>query len=276
MSFRIVDTASRRPGKCALSGDNSGPFIDTGKDIKRYGRVYLSVKFFDEPLRNLGYIGPKETEKLKADKESLIELNTFLTSRSDHLEDLLNAVTPYIPEPEPKTVIVKERITRDPTDEEIAKWIKENGADNPVVREASRVEKGSTEEWMRLYGEGKHASYEKPIVEVAEEVEIIQVDNEGPSKNYTLMDQELNLDTILSENVNVINTFLEGKEEDLVAAVIRREWYLSEKNDREVRKGILAKQGYWDEEDDEPLYPVDEDEEDEEETKEEEPLGEEK
>lgn len=260
MSFRIVNTATRRPGKCALSGDNSGPFIDTGKDIRRYGRVYLSIKFFDEPLRQLGYIGPDETKKLETELDTQENYIRNLVEKERTLEQLVEAVSPYIPNPEPEIVKVKERVTRDPTNDEIAQWIKENGADNPVVQEASRVEKGSTEEWNRLYRDN-HAKYDTDStnVEVKEEPEIVEVDNEGPPKVYTLMDQEINIDDILVENIGTINIFLEEKDEEFIAAVIRREYYLAEKNSREVRKGILKANGYWDNEDDSPLYPEDED-----------------
>lgn len=39
----IVETATLPPGYCAVSGRSEGPFIDTGSDTIRPGRVYISL-----------------------------------------------------------------------------------------------------------------------------------------------------------------------------------------------------------------------------------------
>ena len=40
--LRIVEKAEMVPGRCAVSGSPDGPFFDSGVDIQRYGRVYVS------------------------------------------------------------------------------------------------------------------------------------------------------------------------------------------------------------------------------------------
>lgn len=267
--FRIVNTAQRSPGKCAISGDSSGPFIDTGKDVKRYGRIYLSIKFFDEPLRELGYIGPEETSRLSSEIKSALTENVELQGFKEKYEELIEAMLPYVPVPAPKTVEVKKVVPRDPSDTEVEEWIKKHGNNHPAIKAAIGMEKGSTEEWFSLYRD-KHDKPEKLVTtkeqqalntEKAQEEQVPGNDEGGPDKFFTLMDQEVDLDKLLKEPAKTVVSVAEGKPDEFVEALVRREWYIAETKKKSPRKSVLLPLDYWDEEDDVPLYPSDEEEE---------------
>lgn len=261
MSYQIVQTAKLRPGKCIFSGEVTGPFLDTGKNIPRYGRVYISIKNLKLPIRDLGYRSQDEVADLVDDHARLLAEVTRLSAIEEKYLKLIELIEPHLPKPEP---IIQEKIIREvrtPTDEEIEEWIRTYGGTHPAVLRAKRVEKGSTEEWELLYG----AKAKKPIAEKLQdkepleteaEVEDAQVQEEA-SREYLLMGQVINLDEVLSLNVQGVLDYCEGKDEAFIAALVRREWVKSEASGTRIRKGILEPLGYWDDEDDEPLWPED-------------------
>ena len=59
----IVETASLRPGKCVISGETQGPFLDTGETVPRYGRIYISPKWLKQHLTTLGYLDKKDADR---------------------------------------------------------------------------------------------------------------------------------------------------------------------------------------------------------------------
>lgn len=67
--MEIVENAVKPPGKCIVTGDIDGPFIDTGcyaGEIDPY--VYLHVPYVEQAARELlGMVSKEEVEKLKAD-----------------------------------------------------------------------------------------------------------------------------------------------------------------------------------------------------------------
>lgn len=260
---KVTETARRRPGKCALSGETQGPFLDTGQTVPRYGRVYISLKWLEQPLRELGYLKKTDVEELTEENKSLQSEVERLQEVEDAHRELVDSVTPYLPTPEPEVREVKVKVERKPTDEEIAKWIEKNGGDHPVVRNARRVEKGSYEEWSGLYGEsGPQPSPRTPEPDSDEDSEegetSTDASDEGPAKVVTVFDQDVDLDKVLAQNVGDVVSFTEGKGEEFEAALVRREYFIAERDERSVRKGVLEPLGYWDDEDDEPLIPLDE------------------
>lgn len=54
--YKVVDQPLALPGKCYLTGAAgaaSGPYIDTGQDIRGYGAVYYSAQAIEEMYREL-------------------------------------------------------------------------------------------------------------------------------------------------------------------------------------------------------------------------------
>ena len=266
MSMEIVSTPKLRPGKCVLTNDTQGPFLDTGKTIPRYGRIYISVKGLKTALRPLGFLAEDEGNELKEENQALADRIDYLEELKAEYDNLIETLVPHLPQPEPHEVVIKKEVTREPTDIEIAQWIRTHGANHPVIREAGKIEKGSTEEWDRLYRDKKgnlnppSKTQEKPKETPEDKIEPKE-EEEGPDKKVTLLDQEINLEELLKNNVSDITSFCVGKPEDFLARVVEYEWFLAEKNDRDPRKGVLLPLGYW--EDDEPLYPSFDDNDDE-------------
>ena len=266
---QVVKNAKFRPGKCALSNDTQGPFLDTGREIPRYGRVYLSFKWLDEHLRTAGYLSQQQVAELQELVDEVSDKNRKLEEKAQYLDELVNAVLPYIPETDPE-VVEKEVVRhRAPTDDEIAEWIEKSGGNHPVVRRAKAPEPGSAEEWDALYGHRRDVKPEKKVqYRQQDETEVTdepggdpdETHDEGPSRYYELHDQQIDLDEVLKQNVSDIAQFAEDKDEDFKDALVRREYFLARQGARHVRKGVLAPLGYWDEEDDEALIPDDEEE----------------
>lgn len=260
---KVVPTAARRPGRCAISKETQGPFLDTGKDIPRFGRVYLSFRWLEPMLRNnehLNFIPETEVEELREQVREAKEREAAAEERAEDFDALIEAVTPYLPESETEVQEVEVVRHRKPTDEEIQHWIQQNGGDHPAVRRARRPEPGSTEEWYALYG-GKAPTQPAPTVSPPPSTEVSEeepTEEAGPSKTFEVHGQDVDLDEVLSLNVKDIGNFAADKSEEFQAALVRREFHLAQQNEGRVRKGVLDPLGYWDDEEDEPLIPLDE------------------
>lgn len=243
---QVVETARLRPGRCAVSAETRGPFIDTGKSVPRYGRIYLSVAWVKTRLRDAGYLD----EKTEADPEinDLQDRVSELEETEAKYNNLLDIVSEFVPTPEPEVQEVEVQVARKPTDDEIADWIRNYGADNKVVQSAKRVEKGSTEEWFSLYGDKVAVTPQ----EVAEEVHQEPIHPDEPMQLFSVHDQEVDLDVVLDQNVENVLTFSEDKGEGFPAALARREVFVAEREGRKPRKGVLAPLGFWNEETGEP------------------------
>ena len=251
----IVPTAKLRPGKCVLSGETQGPLIDTKRDLPRYGRVYVSLRWFDNILRDAGYIKGEEVEQLRAQLKDYHEEVESLRSVEADFNSLLETITDYLPQPEAEIVEREVSVPRAPTDEEIETWIAERGGAHEAVQKAKIPDKGSTEEWFRIYGNPRDPKPAREEVTSESKTEEVKPDD-GPDKIVELYEQQVDLDKVLAENIDTIQEFLEGKPEYFIEAIVRREWHLAEHLGRKVRKGVLEPLGYWDSEDG-ALYPDD-------------------
>lgn len=249
MRLKVVETARRAPGKCALTGSSSGPFLDTGKELPRYGRIYFSLHMLKPLLRDVGFYYEEEVAELNerlAQAEKEVERLTEV--ENDHTQ-LVDAVKGYI-EVEPEVHVEVRREVRKPTDEEVEAWIEQFGADHPAVQRAKKPVKGSTEQWFRLYG-NKGKQFAAPTEESEEEPENENSESEEDEGRFVeLHEQKVDLDKILAENVKTVVEFAEGKDPEFEKALVRREFILSEGN---PRKGVLQALGYWDE--DGPIHP---------------------
>ena len=247
----VTNTARHRPGKCAISGDTQGPFIDTKRDIPRFGRIYLSLSHLDNVLRKNGYLKQEDVEEIREQNGQYQAEIQRLTDIELDFNSLREIMKDYIPDPEPEVIEREVKVPRAPTDEEIEEWIKTRGGDHEAVRTAKAPEKGSSEEWFSIYGDPREQQKTSSPVEKAApgttalERESEDENDDGPPKVVEFYEQNVDLDKILSENVGTIAEFLDGKPEDFVEAVVRREFYLAEMMEREPRKGVLSPFGYW-------------------------------
>lgn len=256
MAGKITETARLRPGKCVLSGDTQGPFLDTGRDIQRYGRVYISMKWLHPLISEYGYLSIKEAESLTEERSKLLEENESLETIADKFHELIDTLTPYLPKP--KTTVVEKpvRVERAPTDEEIEAWISVHGAEHPVVRKAQTMEKGSTEEWNKLYRD--NAARRKPNPSNVPAPKLSKEDpprTDEETSTFELMGTEIDLDEVLSENIKTILTYCEEKPDEFIEALVTRELQIAKRVSRQPRKGLLDPLGYWDEDEDESIVP---------------------
>ncbi len=92
----LVDDAKKRPGKCLVSRDIEGPFIDTGCWAREHDPyLYLSVRWVEEQAVNLlGMVPAKEVEErfagleaqLKEQGEKLAALECFEEAVAEYAE----------------------------------------------------------------------------------------------------------------------------------------------------------------------------------------------
>ncbi len=85
---RIVEHATEPPGKCCLTGDIDGPFVDTGKDIVDPGnlsltyRLYIHLPYLLELGRRFGnLVDAEDQEELESQLESLSAAFEALTQK---------------------------------------------------------------------------------------------------------------------------------------------------------------------------------------------------
>jgi len=253
---KIVPTARLRPGKCVLSGDTQGPFLDTGNNLPRYGQVYISIKWLKPALVDSGIILEEDGTELKAKLEALESERAKLLEEVEEYRNLISVIEPHLPKPPTEVVERKVIHLRAPTDEEIEKWIAENGATHHVVRNAQAPEKGSSEEWQKLYNTKKDKPVTDDDLEQLSQELSKELEPSGPTKVVELFGQQLDLDKILSENTKTIADFCQEKPDSFIEALVRREFYLAEVKSKDPRKGVLEPLGFWDNEG--PLYPEDE------------------
>lgn len=96
MEPKLVDEAKRRPGKCLVSRDIEGPFIDTGCWAREHDPyLYLSVRWVEEVATDLlGMVPAKEVEErfagleaqLKEQSEKLAALERFEEAAAEYVE----------------------------------------------------------------------------------------------------------------------------------------------------------------------------------------------
>lgn len=95
MDPKLVDQATNSPGKCLVSRDTEGPFIDTGCYAMHHNPyLYLSVRWVKEIARDLlGMVPAEEVEgQLNAMREAVEEQN----QRIAELTRFEEATTEYI------------------------------------------------------------------------------------------------------------------------------------------------------------------------------------
>lgn len=100
----LVQTAALAPGVCFLSGDHNGPFLDTGKDVRGLGRVYLSLKALGPLLRECGWVELHEVETELALVTDYQDQLAAGERAQEAYAQFVEAVSPLLPTPEPVIV----------------------------------------------------------------------------------------------------------------------------------------------------------------------------
>lgn len=100
VAAKITETAQLSPGRCLVSGDYNGPFIDTGQSFRGYGRVVLAVKAIAPLMRELGWVPLEEVEAQRAEAQSLREKVTEIEDKAEAYDSMLKSLEPFLPERE--------------------------------------------------------------------------------------------------------------------------------------------------------------------------------
>lgn len=248
---RIVKNAEQSPGKCLVSGDNDGPFLDTGRNLKFYGRVYLALRHIEPYLEKAGYLHGTKVSALRGQLREAGEELEELRDTVAELKGLRDAVEAFVRKPEviEKQVPVYE--TRQITHADVEKYINER----PYILEKYRpAEPGSIDEWNRLYREdpasptigpsedAAPAGPEAPPTsapggEPAADDEPLSVGEEDQEREIEVDGVTIDLDEVLAQNVQTIVDYAEGHPA-LCLALARREERTTPKG--EPRKTVLA------------------------------------
>lgn len=236
---RIIQNAQAAPGTCLLSGDNEGPFIDTGRNVRQLGgRVYISLKHLAPLLRQHGWRDDKDTEGLREQAASLAEDVQRLTEVAKNHEALVAAVAAFVPDPEPVERVVTRTEVRDPTDEDIQRFLTNNPR---VLRSLQPAERGSSEEWNSLY-RPKSAPQADPVTVEPEAPPTSDGDADGdaagPPSKVEVLGTTVDLDEVLSLSVDDILDYAEGHLA-LAAPLLEREEFLRGKAGKEPRKTLV-------------------------------------
>lgn len=258
--MRVVDKPKTAPGRCLVSSDARGPMLDTGRDVRRYGRVYIALDALRRPLEANGWLNPENAQKLRDSEKAAREKAELLQDRADDYEDLLqrlaDAVGDFLPQPEPEVVTKTREIPRNPTEGEIEDWL-ERHPDHPMLKRRRPLEPGSQEEHSRLYGspyDRRRQDHSRNLARKrAENTKAQQAvdptieQDHGPSeeqKHVELHGQNVNVDELLSEKVSTIVSFCNGQPQEFREAVVNRELELADKASRKARKGVVEGLGF--------------------------------
>lgn len=283
---KIVQTAQHRPGGDFLTGEDRGPFLDTGLSVgrgkARYGHhIYLSLKHLAPVLRDEGWLTPEDVEdlveRLEALQEQVDELQPKVIAYQNLVETLQEHVEPRVEVRE--KVVAKQRA---PTDEEIEQFISANRS-----RLLNRIETvaGSEDHYRLVYAGHGYLSGERtprvtPTTVKSEPAGPEPVNKADPDDNrllttaehdaaypandpsvYELQGQAVRLDEVLKGNTKEILAFAEGHPDDFHEALVTREYELGELKGRpHPRKGVIEGLGYEFEAEDESDEESDEDE----------------
>jgi hypothetical protein len=237
---RIVKNAEQSPGKCFVSGDNEGPFLDTGRNVKFYGRVYLALKHIRPYLQQAGYLHEDDVKNLKDEHGQALVEALALREEVEHLRALRDAVAGFVAKPEivEKQVVVYE--TRDVTDEDVARFVQQHPR---VLEKFKPSEPGSVDEWNDLYRPEAQRPESTPeaTTPAGPEAPPSSASGGGPEADEPAAEIEVqgtavNLDEVLAQDVNTIVDYAAGHPE-LGVALAEREEYTKPKG--APRKTVL-------------------------------------
>lgn len=225
MTVQIVERAQITPGKCFISGDFNGPFIDTGVDIRGRGRVYLALKHFAPVLRDAGWVHEDEVADDIARAEELTDTATELVEKAALADTFIETIAPLLPAPEPivKQVPVKDRAVvreRDRLLEVVAQ-----------LEEAVAQRDGK----IRLMAEAQ-ANAEAPPTS---ETEGSGDSEAGEAVTVEVAGQEVNVDELLARSAKDVIAVAEGWDVTQRWVVAERERELAEAEGRKERVTVV-------------------------------------
>lgn len=258
--MRITDKPKTAPARCLVSSDGRGPMLDTGRDIRRYGRVYIALDALRRPLEANGWLNPEHAEELRNEaakaRQEAEQVKEYADAYHDLISRLSDAVSDLFSEPEPQVVTKTREVTRAPTHEEIEDWLDSN-PDHPILRRRRPLEPGSQEEHSKLYGspiDRRKQDHQKNLARKRAETKKTQQSTDptieqdhGPSeeqKHLDLHSQSVNVDELLSEKVNTIVAFCDGQPQEFREGVVNRELELADQAGRKARKGVIEGLGF--------------------------------
>lgn len=253
---QIVDSAQRKPGGDLLTGESTGPFLDTGIDIGSgrgsYGnRIYLSIRHLEPLVDQLGWLSKDKADTLKAEVEYLKERNAHLEAVEDQYHSLIHLVSPHIPPRVVEKEVIRE-VPRDMTEDEVRVYVRKHGAE--LLREQHKTR---DEQYRATYTGHGYLSGDRTLRKKAKPAEIApeELSIEGSSEGsetkqyepatYPLHGQTIVLDDLLKMATKKVLEVVEGNDEEFVEAVVIREYELADiKGNPHPRKGLIEALGY--------------------------------
>lgn len=247
----IVEHPQAAPGVCFLSGDNEGKMIDTGRSVQGTGRIYLSLKHLGPLLRANGWTDQDDSAGLLYENECLERAADELQGEVLKFRRLLEVIQEFVPEPEPVERQVLKVEVREPTDEDVAKWVR----DHPhAIERFKPAVRGSIDQWNEIYRpDAVKSSRKAALALVEQEAPPTSDSSEGeapaapdpaaaPPRLFEEQGTELDLDDVLSHNVQTIEAFAEGHSQGFREALAARERWLAGqpgREDKPARKTVL-------------------------------------
>lgn len=239
---KLVEHATAKPGRCAVSGTSSrGPFIDTGLHLRGFGVIYIAVRALETAMRAAGWMPEQHVKAILADAEATAREAEALRADAQRWREVRDLLAQVMPKPDP---IVNERVTRvprDPTAAEIATFLERN----PSFLEAHKPARpGSAREWEQLYNSPPGKSPRPFVEEHGAEPEpgdgrlMPHREDEVP-REITIHDQVVDLDHVLDANLSDIGAWADGKDAAVLEALVARERWRAQVAEKEPRKGVL-------------------------------------
>jgi len=86
----VVDHPSQFPTNCIGCTSQTGPMLDTHREIDGYGRIYVCSRCAKNHARIFGFVDGKRLDELEAAADSLVEKNRQLESYADQIVKVTN------------------------------------------------------------------------------------------------------------------------------------------------------------------------------------------
>lgn len=243
----VEDRARSAPAKCVISGSGDGPIINTGRQFQDgppKGTIYVAPRSISRALDEIGWLAPKSADALK---ERVEAAEQELAEQTEELESLrpiaeaLRGLEMFEREVEVKEV--ERVVVRDPEPDEIRAFVEEN-PDHPLVQHLAKPERGSLEEWQKLYGpKGPRSRAQQRADEAAEQRKATKAQSEvdrstvnpnveakhdeespdAPQRYVSLHGQKVDLDEVLEGTVKEVEAYAEGHPAEFRRALLARE-----------------------------------------------------
>lgn len=221
----VVPTAQLAPGVCFISGDNNGPFIDTGISIPRRGRVYLSLKAVGPFMRAAGWVPEAEVHEALAAIDERIDGIESVVAEAEKYRAIAERLTPLLPQPEPEV-------------REVAVF-----KDARVAAQNEQL-RAKVRELTAALGEAQAAATKTAASPDTTSEGSAPVSGEpAPSPEtptVTIEDQEVDLDALLDRSVPDVVAVAGSWPEDAKLALLAREEQRRAREDKKPRTTLVS------------------------------------